>query len=70
MLRGENSLSCLECSVHLPLPPELVKPVAIPGAKQVSVCKYHGTDAGPRGRLLGVGAAGEHHVVDEKLIAE
>ena len=56
--------------MHLPLPPELVKPVAIPGAKQVSVCKYHGTDAGPRGRVLGVGAAGEHHVVDKKLIAE
>ena len=69
MFWSENSLSCLKSAVHLPLPPELVKPVTIPGTEQVSVGQDHGAYVAAWWDCR-VPTGGEHKVVDKELIVE
>ena len=71
MFWREESLSCLKSSVHLPLAPELVRPVTQSGAQEVSVRHRHHRDTGdhwPRG--LGVWAREEDEVVDQELVIQ
>ena len=70
MFWSENSLSCLKSAVHLPLPPELVKPMTIPGTKQMSVSQDHGAHSVVALWDCRIPTSGKHKVVDQELIVE
>ena len=70
MFWSENSLSCLKSAVHLPLPPELVKPVTIPGAKKMCVSQDHGAHGVVAWWDCRVPTGREDKVVDQELIVE
>lgn len=64
----EESLSGLECSVHLPLSPQLISPVTQPGTQQVGVSQDHhrGLRWGVEGR--GIRAHTQDEVVHQELV--
>ena len=66
----EESLGCLECSVHLPLSPQLISPVAQFGAQEVGVGQDHHRAGGGRVHGGGVLAQGEDQVVDQELVVQ
>ena len=66
----EESLSCLEGPVHLPLSPQLVSPVTQPGSQEVSVGQDHDGDGGVRVHGWGIPAEEEDQVVHQELVVQ